>query len=272
MTYQIQFFNSHYCNADFPLLDTLPVLPPQETQVFTPFITLNPIFDTAPKDSPHPSIFLSEKNTFEATLMNTLAETQYPTPCQSLSISMRRDKTITYTYSEINITSETVTFLSTLVNSNYSFTTATITDYSISYIIVVTMTGSISSFFTLVVQTFQSFSQFQSFVLIEGTSNPDDSDSINLILILAGAFLLLLISGILVYYLVISDNNGDSSGSCQVMNEEIVLIVEDSPSIAVTNDNPLWTTSIMGDTDDPFRDDFEEDPNENILKGLASKV
>ena len=26
----------------------------------------------------------------------------------------------------------------------------------------------------------------------------------------------------------------------------------------ITNDNPLWTTSVMGDTDDPFNNDFEE--------------
>lgn len=32
-----------------------------------------------------------------------------------------------------------------------------------------------------------------------------------------------------------------------------------STTVPVTNDNPLWTTSIAGDVDDPFKNDFEEE-------------
>jgi len=258
---------------DQTLLET-PVSTPETTLDQTPLETLGITVDqtpaSSPQDSPYPSNFPTEKNTVEATLMNTHAQTPFSTPAPSMT--MRKDQTITYINSQFNITSETVSYISTFVNSNYSFTTATFIDNTISYIIVVTMSGDYSALPTIIVQTFQTISQFPSFALNEGTSNTEDSDSINLILIIAGALLLLLISGILIYFFVISDNNNDSTGSCQEMNEETVVIVEDSPSIAVTNDNPLWTTSIMGDTDDPFRDDFEEDPDENILQGLASRV
>ena len=47
------------------------------------------------------------------------------------------------------------------------------------------------------------------------------------------------------------------------MTEETVLQVPDSTS--APNDNPLWTTSVMGDTDDPFRNDFEEEANEGFF-------
>lgn len=50
------------------------------------------------------------------------------------------------------------------------------------------------------------------------------------------------------------------------MNEETVLSVPDTSTNVLMNDNPLWTTSVLGDTDDPFKEDFEENHFEGIMR------
>ena len=70
---------------------------------------------------------------------------------------------------------------------------------------------------------------------------------------------------VVVYFLVGRKKSQSSSDSCVEMAEETVLQVQDSTSAPITNDNPLWTTSVMGDTDDPFRNDFEEEANEGFF-------
>ena len=76
---------------------------------------------------------------------------------------------------------------------------------------------------------------------------------------------MIIIIALLVWFLLGRNKSESSSDSCVEMAEETVLQVPDSTSAPVTNDNPLWTTSVMGDTDDPFRNDFEEDVDEGFF-------
>lgn len=79
-----------------------------------------------------------------------------------------------------------------------------------------------------------------------------------------GGLLLIIIIALVAYILL---RKGDAStDSCVEMAEETVLQIPDSSTTApLTNDNPLWTTSVLGDTDDPFNNDFEEDHAEGFF-------
>ena len=80
-----------------------------------------------------------------------------------------------------------------------------------------------------------------------------------------GGLVLIIIIALLVWLLVGRKKSDSSSESAVEMTEETVLQVPDSTSAPITNDNPLWTTSVMGDTDDPFRNDFEEEAGEGFF-------
>ena len=84
-----------------------------------------------------------------------------------------------------------------------------------------------------------------------------------------GILLLILIAG-LIAFILLKKKDDDSSSSAVEMAEETVMQVPDSTSAPVTNDNPLWTTSVMGDTDDPFKNDFEEDGAQGFF-GVAHR-
>ncbi|EAX85717.1 hypothetical protein TVAG_553440 [Trichomonas vaginalis G3] len=103
--------------------------------------------------------------------------------------------------------------------------------------------------------------------------NSDDgttSKSTNLPLIIgivAGIIGLLIIIGLIIFA-VCRKKDENSSNSAIEMQEETVMQLPDSTTTAITNDNPLWTTSVMGDTDDPFKNDFEEDTAQGFF-GIA---
>lgn len=63
-----------------------------------------------------------------------------------------------------------------------------------------------------------------------------------------------------------SRHKKDEESSSVEMNEETITRFGESTTIPVTNENPLWTTSILGDKDDPFKDDFEETPEGGMFE------
>ena len=73
-----------------------------------------------------------------------------------------------------------------------------------------------------------------------------------------GAVLLILIIALLIWIFVFRKKDKTSSDISIEMAEETILNLDDTSTNIITKDNPLWTTSVMGDTDDPFQHDFEE--------------
>ena len=81
--------------------------------------------------------------------------------------------------------------------------------------------------------------------------------------LVAGLILLLII--ILIIIIIImkrkkEDTSADSS-SVELASEDVINATTNSQIIEekINNDNPLWITSVMGESDDPFNVDFEEE-------------
>ena len=111
------------------------------------------------------------------------------------------------------------------------------------------------------ITTHTEIGQFQ----VENNEVTDNDSSMLYIIIGAVAgFILLIIIAIIIWILIAKNKEGTTSSAIE-MNEETVLQIPDSNPINVTNDNPLWTTSVMGETDDPFKNDFEEDNMEGFF-------
>jgi len=102
----------------------------------------------------------------------------------------------------------------------------------------------------------------------------EEKDNMMIIIIAAvvSGVILIIIIALLVWFFVGYSKSSSSSDSVVEMDEETVLHVPDSTSAPITNDNPLWTTSVMGDTDDPFRNDFEEVAAEGFFNERAETV
>lgn len=104
------------------------------------------------------------------------------------------------------------------------------------------------------------------FLLDDGT-DPENKPKLSLYMIIGiagGAFLLVVIA-IIISILVVRHKKDEESSSVE-MNEETITRFGESTTIPVTNENPLWTTSILGDKDDPFKDDFEETPEGGMFE------
>jgi len=105
--------------------------------------------------------------------------------------------------------------------------------------------------------------------------NAGEEEGGNLVVVVAAVvsgIILIVIIALLVWFFVGYSKSSSSSDSVVEMDEETVLHVPDSTSAPITNDNPLWTTSVMGDTDDPFRNDFEEVAAEGFFNERAETV
>lgn len=95
---------------------------------------------------------------------------------------------------------------------------------------------------------------------------PPQKKNQNMLPIIIGvvAGLILLIAAALVIYFVACKKKDEDSNSTVEMAEETVTAAP-STSNTITNDNPLWTTSVVGDDDDPFKRDFEEEGVEGFF-------
>lgn len=89
--------------------------------------------------------------------------------------------------------------------------------------------------------------------------------------ILSG-FLLVLIVALFIWFFIGYSRSSSSSDSVVEMDEEHLLHVPANQQQPLTNENPLWTTSVMGDNDDPFRNDFEEVHAEGFFNDRAEVV
>ena len=107
---------------------------------------------------------------------------------------------------------------------------------------------------------------FMTEIPIEVTTNlaisdqVDPEDDSNLMIIIGaavGGLILLIIIAIVIFFILTRKKDSDSSSTVE-MAEETILNLPDSNSAIVTKDNPLWTTSVLGESDDPFHNDFEE--------------
>ena len=111
------------------------------------------------------------------------------------------------------------------------------------------------------ISTLTELTEFQA----EGTEVSDkDSSLIYIIIGVVGGLILLIIIAIIIWFMVFHKKE-DSSTSILEMDEETILSVPTTNAIVVTNDNPLWTTSVMTESDDPFKNDFEETRQEGFF-------
>lgn len=106
----------------------------------------------------------------------------------------------------------------------------------------------------------------------EGEVIPVKNNKSIIIAAVVSALVAIAIIALLVWFFVGYSKSSSSSDSVVEMDEETVLHVPDSTSAPITNDNPLWTTSVMGDTDDPFRNDFEEVAAQGFFNERAETV
>ena len=254
-----------------------PEITPIRTEIATPIITID--FTIIPTFEKTPIITIERTliNTFVETLQETikrtpeaspvitphatLQETPIPSPISTPELSktppplkpgesrviVSFSRTISIMYiSEISTTQSLTLFPSLSFSGGQSITIYT---YSLTQLISYTYKEV-----TIPVM-------FSTSYLLIGTEFPtEESSSLgSLIAIIIGVILALLAMAVLIWFFLFKDREVSSSPSCAEMEEETVIQVIDSMSAPITNDNPLWTTSVMGDTDDPFRDDFEED-------------
>lgn len=78
--------------------------------------------------------------------------------------------------------------------------------------------------------------------------------------VVAGLLALLALAGLIAW--LVMKKKGDSSDESAIeMNEETVMATAttDGATATLTNENPLWTTSVVGNSENPFLNDFEED-------------
>lgn len=98
-------------------------------------------------------------------------------------------------------------------------------------------------------------------MLIKYSSDENTPKKKNIVPIIAGAvaaFLVLLAIIAVIVWAMKNRNDESSEYSAVEMAEETVVAAALPSSTPITNDNPLWTTSITKDEDDPFAEDFEE--------------
>ena len=250
---------------------------PVETNVETPMITndLTPIETNVetPQETPENTPIISEIETPELTIAQTHIETPFISPVDTIAVtpegtvSMTKertmpprtvlsDQTIVYTHTRSIIFSASQTQIET--SSSFITNISTISNDQTIIITIITYTGDITN----VISQYPSLTDLPVSYFIEASTLSESTDGMSLgllIAIIVGALLLILLAAGLIWFFIFAEREDSSSPSCAEMEEETVIQVIDSMSAPITNDNPLWTTSVMGDTDDPFRDDFEED-------------
>ena len=256
-----------------------PILSIENTLIKTPDDTIAMTVEKSHFQTPlgtfHPTI----KNTFKETLSITLEFTPISTPIMSIAqtiIDTLKPTTpcattpiftpkLTRTFPSRVFSTIIKTVFNSVSLSNTIILQSQITAvYNFSSFL--TFTLSYHSFSTLQAFTFQFTSDtiFYSFYIDEGENEIQDDNTSLVMLIILGFLFLLAIAGCLVYFLVLKKDE-DSEKSSIEMNQETVTSVQQESSIAVTNDNPLWTGGTNDNEDDPFKQDFEEDNTKTKL-------
>lgn len=100
---------------------------------------------------------------------------------------------------------------------------------------------------------------------IEETPTSPKNNTTYIIIGVVAGIILLLAAALLIWFIAVKKRKDDEDSNSIEMVEETVTIAP-TTSNTVTNDNPLWTTSIAGENDDPFRKDFEEEGVEGFFE------
>lgn len=103
------------------------------------------------------------------------------------------------------------------------------------------------------------------YLAIEETPTSPKNNTTYIIIGVVAGIILLLAAALLIWFIAVKKRKDDEDSNSIEMVEETVTIAP-TTSNTVTNDNPLWTTSIAGENDDPFRKDFEEEGVEGFFE------
>lgn len=238
------------------------VATPSRTAKETPYET---IFSTA-HSTPYETIFSTAHSTPVITHFSTVETTP--------SVSVIAERTVLQTPNSLLSSKAGKTYSSTntlivIEISSMTNLSAGETYWNGSNFTTAASDGEYTVYSVTLISSVILFNETDSAISI----NSDDgttSKSTNLPLIIgivAGIIGLLIIIGLIIFA-VCRKKDENSSNSANEMQEETVMQLPDSTTTAITNDNPLWTTSVMGDTDDPFKNDFEEDTAQGFF-GIA---
>lgn len=93
---------------------------------------------------------------------------------------------------------------------------------------------------------------------IEETPAPPKSNTMYIIIGVVAGIILLVAAALLIWFVVAKKKKEDEESNSTVEMVEETVTIAPTTSNTITNDNPLWTTSFVGD-DDPFKKDFEEE-------------
>ena len=228
---------------------TTPLTTPEETPFRTPMssalIKATPF--TTPAISPESTPATTPASTPEITPATTPLETPFRTFSPSISQSP-----IIHTipsYDPNAATTMTITYSWSFINTVIS----TLTSYYSNGELIIT-SAPIETSYKVEVPT-----SVTTNMALAADPAPDEKDNNMMIIIGAaiGVFILLIIIAVLIYLLIKKKRNEETSSAVELA-EETILNLPDTDTAIVSKDNPLWTTSVIGESDDPFRNDFEE--------------
>ena len=211
--------------------------------------------DTTPYETPYETPY--------TTPFNTPYETPCTTPVPTRSISP------TPSTVAVGIPSYTVVYTSYI----YSYSMGSTVSWTYS----VTSPGDsavyVQSIVTSQIPTYTV--GYSSVIAAYQTEMDTEEEKSNLIIIIASVvslLILIIIVALLIWFFLGYSKSSSSSGSVYEMDEETILHIPDTSSQIISNDNPLWTTSVMGESDDPFRNDFEEVAAEGFFNERAHAI
>jgi hypothetical protein len=241
---------------------------PEETPTFmpTPVETLEPTIKPSSTFLPTP---LPSPSTPVMTPAKTPKETPMETPMETISPSKSAPPPAGKVYS-LTYVKRSLSYVSTFETVSYSWSETTNEEGGFTSVQISTMIVDSTVITTETIVP----SDIEIAAAAEG-GNAGEEEGGNLVVVVAAVvsgIILIVIIALLVWFFVGYSKSSSSSDSVVEMDEETVLHVPDSTSAPITNDNPLWTTSVMGDTDDPFRNDFEEVAAEGFFNERAETV
>lgn len=222
----------------------------------TPSVTATPGYTPFPTPSASPSPSSSPSSSLSPSDSPTASQSwniQFPTPTPHPTLTATASRSVSATPSPSKSASRSIS--ATLSKSPYP--TRPIASPSASpSIVTVSATRS-----RIPTPTEMEESEKAEQGIIPGISN----SVFYIILGGIGAVLLIIAVGVFLICFVFRSPADSSSASSIEMVEETILNYPETMASMITQDNPLWTTSVIGTDDDPFRNDFEETTNSNIF-------
>ena len=200
----------------------------------------------------------------------TALPTPKPTKARSPTPSQSRKPGQKYTLSQIITSYSIVTHIQTSYMTFTLTKTNTILNGIETVVIVPTskLTAGLSEIYTVTVGASQV--GFDTVDISQAEANAN-----SLVVIIAATvsgIILVIIISLLVWFFVGYSRSSSSSDSGVNLDEISLLHVPNQEQPPMTHENPLWTKSVMGENDDPFRNDFEEVTAEGFFNERAETV